>query len=217
MTCPRAALFLVALCVAYVGFEECRLRLHCASARELPLDALEAVDDEGPVWVRARMTLQRGEPEGVTVRPGVQRIWVPCHREDDPTIVVALLELPDSDDALHRLQVGGESTIEGLARYPAERDDAPLAELLRRRGATPSPGIRIVEVGRLPRKLGPAIVTLVSGAIAALLALVGLGRIAPELFAAAERALPMERTGARGVMTALPRASSLRPPATHGS
>jgi hypothetical protein len=110
--------------------------------------------------------------------------------------VVALLELPGPDSAPRRLELDQDETVEGLARFPGERDAAAVADFVRRLGATPSPGIRVVEVGRVPRKLGPALVTLLSGTIAALLALLGLGRIAPELFASAERPSPAPRPGA---------------------
>jgi len=172
-----AALLLMAVCFAYVGFEETRLRLHCPKPMDLTVSELGNETTDGPIWVHFEAAAVPADAAIVTSQSGVKRgVWVPVTAPNEKTTVVAVLQAKDLKEARNMKASEETLQIEGLAYYPSTGTSKILRTYLRQVGLRIAPGLRVVEMGRRPGSLFGSLALLLVGAAVALWAAVGVVR-----------------------------------------
>ena len=169
----RALLALTALTLAYIGFGEARLKIHCPTPLDLDASSLTAmVDDPGPVWARLEAALPKAKPAMLTTESGTLRgVWLPVTGAKDPGTVVAVLNLDSLDDARSFRASKAPLLLEGLASLPSRENAVQLRNYFVSSGFRWAPGFRVLEVGRKPHGLLGSVILItigIAGAIASL-------------------------------------------------
>ena len=170
----RGLLFIAAACVAYVGYEESRLRLLCPEPWSLKAAEAGIERNLGPVWVHIRGSLAPTAPV-VLAREWDQRgVWLALSDPDEPEEIPCVLEVASLEEAKSLQSLGGPLYVSGLARYPSPEDETKLRATLLEAGLRMAPRFRIIDLDRQPRGLPLAFTLFGAGVVVALACVLGL-------------------------------------------
>jgi hypothetical protein len=167
----------MAVGLAYVGFQETRLRFHCPEPLKLTVTQLGKEKSEGPIWVQFETVPAPAEAGIVTSQSGTKRgVFIPVTDPNDETMAIAVLQAKDLKAAAKMKGSREAIKIQGLAYYPSAGTSKILGTYLRQVGLRGSPHLRVVEVGRTPSRLIGSFALLLVGSALALWAAIGLVR-----------------------------------------
>ena len=176
MTLWRGLIALVGLIVAYIGWQEARLRLHCPEPVDLDASRLLTTPLNGPVWARMEANVPDVSPLLLTTDSGNSRgVWLPLSSPENPTQAVAYLRTGELEEA-NRIQASkGPVQLEGLLYAAPVEDSKKLHEYFGAAGISAAPGFLVLEEGRKPHGLVGSGFLLLLGAAGSFAALLGFG------------------------------------------
>jgi hypothetical protein len=165
----------MALTLAYIGWEEARLRIHCPAPIELDASSLAAMEDPGPVWGRLDALVPTVKPAIVTTESGALRgVWIPLAGAKDPNTAIAVVNMESLEAAKSLCASRAPLLVEGLASLPSRENGAHLRNYFGSSGVQMAARFRVLEAGRKPHGLLGSIILFLLGAAGAIASICGV-------------------------------------------
>ncbi len=160
----KAAIVLAGLSVAYVGYEEARLKIHCWTQAAICAKDLAAEAGSGPLWVRLEALAPPVDVALEASESGTSKgVFFPLVSPGEPGTAVAVVRAPGSGDAFRLQGEHGTVPVEGLAYLPRRGEADNIATYLARLNLRAAPNLRVVELGRTPSSLLAALLWVLAG------------------------------------------------------